>query len=75
MQGEALHDLFEEEATSQWRKRELYRGFNATLLGAKGEERRRIFESFYELDPALISRFNAGRTGMLDKMKLGKLPR
>jgi lycopene beta-cyclase len=75
MSGEALHDLFEEEATSQWRKRDLYRGFNATLLGAKGAERRRIFESFYELDPALISRFNAGRTGMLDKMKLGKLPR
>jgi len=75
MSGEALHDLIEEEATGQWRKRDLYRGFNSTLLGAKGEERRRIFESFYELDPALISRFNAGRTGMLDKMKLGKLPR
>jgi lycopene beta-cyclase len=73
--GAALHDLFEEEAIAQWRKRELYRSFNSTLFNAKGEERRRLFESFYELDPALISRFNAGRTGMLDKMKLGKLSR
>jgi lycopene beta-cyclase len=72
--GPALHDLFEQEAANQWRKRELYRGFNGTLLSAKGEDRRRIFESFYELDPALIARFNAGRTGMLDKMKLAKLP-
>lgn len=73
--GDTLHDLFEEEAANQWRKRDVYRGFNSTLLNAKGGERRQIFESFYELDPALISRFNAGRTGMMDKMKLGKLAR
>ena len=73
--GAALHDAFEAEATALWRKREVHRGFNAALFKAKGEERRRMFESFYQLDPALIARFHGSRTGMLDKMRLGKLPR
>jgi lycopene beta-cyclase len=73
--GAALHDLFEEEAAASWRKRDLQRGFNAGLFGAKSEERRRHFEDFYALDPALIGRLQSGRTGLLDKMRLGKLVR
>jgi lycopene beta-cyclase len=73
--GAALHDLFEEEAALNWRKRELLRGFNAALFAAKDEERRRHLEDFFALDPALIGRFQSGRTGLLDKMRMGKLVR
>ena len=69
--GAALHDLFEAEAAALWRKRELQRGFNAALLGA--EDPRAVFDQFYRLDPALIARFIAGRTGVLDRVRLGKL--
>lgn len=73
--GAALHDLFEAEAAGLWRKRELQRGFNAALFAASGEERRGVFDEFYRLEPALISRVHTARTGMLDKMRLGKLVR
>jgi lycopene beta-cyclase len=73
--GAALHDLFEEEAALNWRKRELLRGFNAALFAAKDGERRRHLEDFFALDPALIGRFQSGRTGLLDKMRMGKLVR
>jgi lycopene beta-cyclase len=73
--GAALHDLFEEEAAASWRRRDLLRGFNAAMFAAKGEERRRHMEEFYQLDPALIARFQSGKIGLLDKMRLGKLIR
>jgi lycopene beta-cyclase len=71
--GAALHDLFEEEAAASWRKREPYRNFNSALFRAQAVDRRSIFDEFYRLDPALITRFHAGGLGMLDRMKLGKL--
>ena len=72
--GAALHDLFEEEASALWRRREAYRSFNNALFSARASERCRIFENFYELDPALISRFHSGGgIGVMDRMKLGKL--
>ena len=72
--GSVLHDLFEEEAAASWRRREGYRSFNAALFSARAGERRKVFESFHELDPTLISRFHAGGgLGVLDRMKLGKL--
>lgn len=73
--GAALHDLFEAEAAALWRKRELQRGFNAALFAATGEERRAVFDEFYRLEPALIARVQTSKTGMLDKMRLGKLVR
>jgi lycopene beta-cyclase len=73
--GAMLHDLFEQEAAALWRKREAYRAFNSALFQAPPEDRRAVFEAFYELDPALISRFHSGGLGMLDRMKLGKLGR
>jgi lycopene beta-cyclase len=71
--GALLHDLFEQEAAALWRKREPYRSFNGALFRGTAQDPRAIFESFYELDPGLISRFHAGGLGMLDRMKLGKL--
>ena len=43
---------------------------------ARPSERYKVLERFYRLDPALISRFYAGKTGVLDKMKImsGKPP-
>ena len=74
--GSALHDLFEEEAAALWRRREAYRSFNTALFEAKAGERRKVFENFYELDPALISRFHAGGgLGMLERRKMAKLAR
>jgi lycopene beta-cyclase len=71
--GAALHDHFEQEAAALWRRREALRTFNVALFRAKNEDRRRVFEDFYQLDPALITRFHAGGMGMLDKMKLAKV--
>jgi lycopene beta-cyclase len=69
--GEALHDAFEAEAAALWRKRELQRGFNAALFAA--DDRRSVYDQYYQLDPALIARFQSGRTGVLDRVRLGKL--
>jgi lycopene beta-cyclase len=73
--GAGLHDLFEQEAGALWRKREAYRAFNSALFRASTTERLAMFDDFYALDPALISRFHNGGLGMLDRMKLGKLGR
>jgi lycopene beta-cyclase len=75
--GAALHDLFEREGDSTWRRRDFYRTLNTMMFKAAApNERYKILERFYRLDPALISRFYAGRTSMLDKMKImtGKPP-
>jgi lycopene beta-cyclase len=75
--GAALHDLFEREADSMWRRRDFYRTLNTMLFrAADPRERYKVLERFYRLDPALISRFYAGKTGVLDKMKImsGKPP-
>lgn len=75
--GAALHDLFEREAEASWRRRDFYRSLNTMLFrAADPPERYKVLERFYRLDPALISRFYAGRTNMLDKMKImsGKPP-
>jgi lycopene beta-cyclase len=75
--GAALHDLFEREAEAMWRRRDFYRTLNTMLFrAAEPRERYKVLERFYRLDPALISRFYAGKTGVLDKMKImsGKPP-
>jgi lycopene beta-cyclase len=76
-EGGALHDLFEDQAEQTWRRREFYRTLNTMLFrAAEPHERYKVLERFYRLDPALISRFYAGKTGVLDKMKImsGKPP-
>jgi lycopene beta-cyclase len=73
-EGAALHDLFEREANTLWRNREFYRSFNTAIFKA-GPDRRRMVEELYQSDPALISRFHSENTGMLDRMRLGKIGR
>jgi lycopene beta-cyclase len=68
--GAALHHLFEAEAIQLWRKREVYRSFNAALLDAPVWERRKIMENFYHLEGELIARFHAGKLGMMDRMRM-----
>ena len=76
-EGAALHDLFEREAEATWRRRDFYRTLNTMLFkAAEPSERYKILERFYRLDPALISRFYAGQSTMLDRMRIlsGKPP-
>ena len=75
--GAALHDLFEDYATGLWKKRDFYRTLNTMLFrAAYPKERYKILERFYRLDSGLIGRFYAGRSGMVDKMRIlsGKPP-
>lgn len=76
-EGAGLHDMFEREATGLWRKREFYRTFNTTFFrGTAPAERYKLMERLYRHDPALIARFHAGQSTMLDKMRIqsGKAP-
>jgi lycopene beta-cyclase len=77
LNGSQLHDLFEDLATTQWKKRDFYRTLNTMLFrAAYPAERYKVLERFYRLDPGLIARFYAGRSGMVDKMRIlaGKPP-
>lgn len=72
--GEALHDLFEREASAHWRNREHYRSFNGALFGA-GQDRRKLFDELYQQDPGLITRFHSEQLGVLERMRVGKIGR
>jgi lycopene beta-cyclase len=73
----ALHDLTYGMAARAWRARAFYRMLDTMLFrAAEPEERYRILERFYRLRPALIGRFYAGRSTLMDKGRLlaGKPP-
>jgi lycopene beta-cyclase len=71
LEGEALRRLTESEARRLWRERGFYRILNAMLFrAARPSERYKVLERFYGLSPALIGRFYAGRTTMLDKLRI-----
>jgi len=73
----ALHDLTHGMAKRAWDGRGFYRMLGAMLFrAAEPDERYRILERFYRLDPALIGRFYAGRSTMTDKARIlmGKPP-
>lgn len=64
-------------AAAHWRAGGYYRMLGKMLFGAAApEERWRIFERFYRLDPALIQRFYAGRSTLADRLRIlcGKPP-
>jgi lycopene beta-cyclase len=64
-------------ARRAWDRRGFYRMLDAMLFrAAEPEERYRILERFYRLDPGLIARFYAGRSTMTDKARIlmGKPP-
>lgn len=75
--GAALHRLLHDFARSTWRRRRFYRMLAAMLFkAAEPEERYRILQRFYRLDPQLIGRFYAGHSTLLDQLRLvsGKPP-
>ena len=77
LSGAALHDLTHRFAARMWRQRGFYRMLDKMLFrAADPPERYRVLERFYRLNPALISRFYAGRSTLADKLRvlIGKPP-
>lgn len=75
--GADLHDRLFEHARDSWDSRGFYRLLDKMLFrAAEPKERYKILERFYRLDPSLISRFYAGRSTGLDKLRIlsGKPP-
>lgn len=68
--GAALHDRLEEQAKQLWRQREPLRAVNAALAGVEPAGREALLAQIYGLDSALVTRFQADRLGMVDRMKL-----
>ncbi len=66
--GAALHDVFEAEAAALWKKREFYRGFNRHLL--RDGRGCAPLAALYDLDSAVIARFEAEQLGMFDRRKV-----
>lgn len=77
LSGPALARMTYEHARSTWAERGFYRLLNAMLFrAAEPEQRWRVIQRFYRLNPALIRRFYAGQSNWLDKARIlaGKPP-
>lgn len=77
LDGGALHDALHDFAKKSWDERGFYRMLNRMLFrAAEPAERYKVLERFYRLDPALVSRFYAGRSTAMDKARIlmGKPP-
>jgi lycopene beta-cyclase len=77
LSGEALHDALHEHARQAWARGAFYRLLDRMLFrAAEPGQRYKILQRFYTLSPALIGRFYAGRTSILDKVRIlaGKPP-
>ena len=73
----ALARLTRDQARRLWRERGFYRLLGVMLFrAALPDERYRVMERFYRLDPGLIGRFYAGRSTLSDKVRIliGKPP-
>ncbi|WP_129791988.1 lycopene cyclase family protein [Sphingosinicella sp. CPCC 101087] len=68
--GDALHDVFEDQAKQTWRRREPQRGVLAAVAAAGPAERRALLEQIYRLDPGTILRFHTDRLGLLDRRRI-----
>lgn len=66
LSGAALHDLFEAEAASLWKRREFHRSVNRLLLD-KGAP---ALAALYDLDAPLLERFFAEELGLFDRRKI-----
>ncbi|NWK96975.1 lycopene cyclase [Sphingobium lactosutens] len=65
------------QARAHWQRGGYYRLLGRMLFGAaRPDQRWRIFSRFYQLSPALIQRFYAGRSTMADRIRIlcGKPP-
>lgn len=77
LSGPALAEMTHGYARVIWAERGFYRLLNAMLFrAAEPEERWRVIQRFYRLNPALIRRFYAGQSNWLDKARIlaGKPP-
>ncbi len=75
--GEQMSAKLETMARQYWRKTGFYRLLGRMLFnGAIPQERYRIFERFYRLPEALVERFYAGQSTLLDRARvlIGKPP-
>jgi lycopene beta-cyclase len=64
--GAALHDLFEAEASSLWKRREFHQTVNRLILDKGGD----ALAALYDLDAALLERFFAEEVGLFDRRKI-----
>lgn len=71
-----LPAFIEARAQEHWQRTGFYRMLGKMLFGAEPTERYRVFQRFYRLPEPLISRFYAGRSTTLDKIRIlsGKPP-
>ena len=72
-----MHGRLFARAAERWRNASFYRMLDAMMFyGADTSDRYKILERFYRLKPALISRFYAGRSRNMDKLRIvsGKPP-
>ncbi|MDO6415967.1 lycopene beta-cyclase CrtY [Sphingomonas sp. BIUV-7] len=77
LDGQLLHDALRTHAEKAWADRSYYRLLARMLFRAAAPmDRYRMLERFYALDPKLVSRFYAGQSTKLDKIRIlcGKPP-
>lgn len=76
LSGPAMAAMLENRARAHWRATKFYRRLGAMLFAAEPEQRRRVFERFYRLEPGLIERFYAARSTGVDRLRVicGKPP-
>ena len=66
-----LHGATHRLARRTWRARGFYRMLDTMLFkAAEPDERYRVLERFYRLDPRLIGRFYAGKSTVIDKARI-----
>ncbi|WP_375194882.1 lycopene beta-cyclase CrtY [Sphingobium sp.] len=69
--GGGLAQMTRSRAARHWRQGGYYRLLGRMLFGAAVPEQRwRIFERFYRLDPGLIGRFYSGRSTLKDRIRI-----
>ncbi|MBR0553060.1 lycopene beta-cyclase CrtY [Stakelama marina] len=75
--GGTLHDMLHGHAKMAWKRGQYYRMLTRMLFrAAEPQERYRVLERFYRLDPGLIARFYAARSTLADRARvlIGKPP-
>ncbi len=71
----ALDQQIRQYSQRHWRRQRFYRRLNNMLfLVPAASERYKIIENFYRHDPALIARFYAGTTSLVDQWKILSKP-
>ncbi|KXU29760.1 lycopene cyclase [Sphingobium sp. 22B] len=71
VEGQLLAQATRGWARDHWRQGAYYRLLGRMLFGAaRPDQRWRIFERFYRLDPSLIGRFYAGRSTLGDRIRI-----